>query len=93
MENKTTKEEHEESESELVSNVHRELAIEAAEYFNQGEFSESLSRFDKLQQQRPLDIRFAHNAAVVEFYMNGVKNVDEFKKKLNSVCSLVSFTL
>lgn len=91
MDDKTNKEnEVEETETESSSNVHRELAIEAAELFNKGEFLESLSRLTKLQEQRPLDTRFTHNAAVVEFYMNGIKNVDDFKKKLNSVCSLVS---
>lgn len=78
------------SEVESTPNTHRELAIEATELFDAGEFSECLSRLAKVQEQRPLDTRFTHNADVVEFYANNFKNVDDFKKKLNSVCSLVS---
>lgn len=90
MEGKQTKDEIEASEAESTPNTHRELAIEATELFDRGEFSECLSRLAKLQEQRPLDTRFTHNAAVVEFYANNFKNVDDFKRKLDSVCSLVS---
>lgn len=82
--------ETEEPESESVSNIHRELAIKAAELFDKGEFTASLTHLTQLQEQRPLDTRFTHNAAVVMFYMNGFKNAEDFKKKLNSVCSRVS---
>lgn len=92
MEGKPTKDE-ETSEVESTPNTHRELAIEATELFERGEFSESLSRLAKLQEQRPLDTRFTHNAAVVKFYANNFKNVDDFKRKLDSVCSLVSATI
>ncbi len=71
----------------------KELAFEAAQFFENGEFAESLSRIARLHEHRPTDTRFIHNAAVVEFYMNGTKNVDEFKKKLSTVCSRVIILL
>lgn len=90
-ENKSSKEpETEEADSDSISNVHRELAVKAAECFDKRDFAESLSHLVKLQEQRPLDARFTHNAAVVEFFASGLKNVSEFENKLNSVCCLVS---
>lgn len=91
MECKPLKEgdEVEDIDGDSKSNLHRKLAVEAAECFDKGEFANTLSLLMKLQEQRPLDLRFTHNAAVVEFYQTGFSNVDEFKKKLNAVCSLV----
>lgn len=80
----------ENEETDPVSNANRELAVLAERCFSEGSFADSLSHLTKLQEQRPLDTRFAHNSAVVEFYINELRNVGEFSKKLNSVCSLVS---
>lgn len=85
-----TRPEVDEGESESVSNVHRELAVRAADLFDGCDYSGSLSELAKLQEQRPLDTRITHNAAVVSFYSSGFKNVDEFQKRLNSICSQVS---
>lgn len=91
MDTKSNKDpEMEESEPQSASNVHRELAIKSAEMFDRGDLAASLEQLAKLQEQRPLDTRFVHNAAVVMFHMRGFRNVEEFRKQLNSVCSQVN---
>lgn len=92
-ENKSGKElEPEESETEAISNVYRELAVKAAKSFDKREYTESLLHLLKLQEQRPLDARFTHNTAVVEFFTSDFRNIAKFESKLNSVCSLVSMS-
>lgn len=91
MDTKSNKDpEIEESDPQCASNVHRELAIKGAEMFDRGELAASLEQLAKLQEQRPLDTRFVHNAAVVMFLMRGFRNVEEFRKQLNSICSQVN---
>lgn len=86
-----TKLEMDENDSESISNAHRELAIEAMELFNECNYAGSLAKLNKLQEHRPLDTRIAHNAAIVSFYESGFKNIDEFQKRLNSICSQVNY--
>lgn len=60
-------------------------ALEAAELFSQGKFSESAAVWRKLQTSEEADPRIAHNLAVTEFCAGNCRDIDGFFQKLKEL--------
>lgn len=69
-----------------VTEQQRELGCQALREFENQQFGPCVSTLNKLLKERSSDVKVSQNKAVAEFYHSGLKNVEEFRKKMNCVC-------
>ena len=73
-----------------VTEQQKEYAKNALKEFDNKQYSTCISWMSKLTGQRPTDSKVAHNKAVAEFYNSGCKNVDTFRRALDTLCQMVN---
>ncbi|XP_067652107.1 CCR4-NOT transcription complex subunit 10-like isoform X1 [Haliotis asinina] len=66
-----------------VTEQQRELGCQALREFENQQFGQCVSTLNKLLKERSSDVKVSQNKAVAEFYHSGLRNVEEFRKKLN----------
>jgi CCR4-NOT transcription complex subunit 10 len=72
-----------------ISEQERDLAQQALNEFNKGNFALCLQHLSRLETSRPNDVKVMHNRAVAEYYKSELKKTDLFRKTLNQVCQQV----
>ncbi|XP_025076107.1 LOW QUALITY PROTEIN: CCR4-NOT transcription complex subunit 10-like [Pomacea canaliculata] len=70
----------------------KELAIQAMQEFEKGQFTPCVNTMTKLGNQRGNDPKVLHNKAVASFYQSGACAVEDLKAALQTVCQMVSLT-
>lgn len=66
----------------------KELASQAFQEFEKGQYAQCLSTMLRLTSQRQMDLKVLHNKAVAAFYQSNHCAVDEFRFSLHSVCQM-----
>lgn len=68
-----------------VTEAERELAQQATEEFDNGNYDACANLLQKLSTNRAADPRLIHNRAVVEFYRSGCSKTDEYMEAIAEV--------
>ena len=68
-----------------VTEAEREVAQQATDEFDAGNYDACANLLQKLSTTRGSDPRLVHNRTVLEFYRTGCTKTDDFKKALSEV--------
>ncbi|KAK7498125.1 hypothetical protein BaRGS_00010713 [Batillaria attramentaria] len=66
----------------------KELANQAFQEFEKGQYSQCVNSMSRLASQRQMDLKVQHNKAVAVFYQSNQCAVDEFRNTLHNVCQM-----
>ncbi|CAH1778695.1 unnamed protein product [Owenia fusiformis] len=69
-----------------ITEQERENASISHAEFDKGQYDACLNTINKLMSTRSSDPRVVHNKVIVEYYRNGFKKTDEFRKNMAAVC-------
>ena len=76
-----------------VTDQERELAQQATEEFDKGNYDACAKIVTKLAETRGQDPRVAHNVAVVEYYKTGFTRTDEYRQAMVGVAAKVIYLI
>lgn len=71
-----------------ITDQQKELAAQALQEFDKKQYGACCNIMHKLIVQRAGDPKVVHNKSVAEFYQSGFLTTDEFRRSLQSVCSM-----
>ncbi|XP_035678985.1 CCR4-NOT transcription complex subunit 10-like [Branchiostoma floridae] len=74
----------------VITDEERELAGKALLQFESGKYDAALNTISRLEETRQNDHKVLHNRAVVEFHKSNCTKTDEFRQRLQTVCSQLS---